>query len=194
MKAIAISQRVDFHSNQNETRDTLDQSLIRLLVYCGYLPVPVPNKLEGTLRAWLFKVQPTAIVLSGGNDLGQYTIRDETECALLDYAQEKQLPALGICRGMQLMAFWAGVSLHPVKGHVGKRHKLLGKIAREVNSFHNFSLVSCPNGFEVLALSEDREIEAIRHLSLSWEGWMWHPERENQFMDEDISRIRELFG
>ena len=73
MKAIAISQRVDFHSNQNETRDTLDQSLIRLLVYCGYLPVPVPNKLEGTLRAWLFKVQPTAIVLSGGNDLGQYT-------------------------------------------------------------------------------------------------------------------------
>lgn len=92
-----------------------------------------------------------------------------------------------------MMGHWAGARLHPVQGHIGTRHCLSGKIAGEANSYHGFSLANCPEGFEVIAESEDGEIEAIRHLALPWEGWMWHPEREVDFSERDIQGIKTLF-
>jgi putative glutamine amidotransferase len=63
----------------------------------------------------------------------------------------------------------------------------------EANSYHTQGLLSCPDGFTVLASSEDGEIEAIRHQTLLWEGWMWHPERSQDFAARDIERLRALF-
>ena len=93
-----------------------------------------------------------------------------------------------------MMARRAGIALCPVLGHVKSRHRLTGEIAGEVNSYHGFSLATCPSDFEVLARSEDDEIEAIGHQFLPWEGWMWHPEREENFSASDIQRIKVLFG
>ncbi len=194
MKIVAVSQRVDHRLDRKETHDALDQRLAAFVKNCGYVPVPVPNALGDALDAWLPVVRPAAVVLSGGNDIGQFTGRDETERTLLAYAQEHQLPALGICRGMQMMAHWAGASLHPVDGHVRTRHQLQGQISAEVNSYHDYSLAACPKSFEVLARSQDGEIEAIRHLSLPWEGWMWHPEREVTFASRDIDRFKGLLA
>ncbi len=204
MKIVAVSQRVDHYPERNETRDALDQRVITFLLAAGFIPVPVPNGLYKALPdgrydhqkliGWLAAVKPQAFVLSGGNDIGQCRERDLTECWLLDYASQHQMAVLGICRGMQMMAHWAGIGLRPVQGHVRTRHRLSGKITGEVNSYHGFSLVTCPDGFEVLALSEDSEIEAMRSQSLAWEGWMWHPERENQVMSRDIQRVKELFS
>jgi len=204
VKIVAVSQRVDHYPDRSETRDALDQRLIAFLLAAGFIPVPVPNGLHKflpggrsnseALAAWLAAVKPQAFVLSGGNDVGQCRERDLTESALLDHASQHQIPLLGICRGMQMMAHWSGTDLHPVHGHVRTRHCLAGEIAGEVNSYHGFSLATCPAGFEVLARSDDGEIEAIRHQSLPWEGWMWHPEREENFAARDVQRIKALFG
>jgi gamma-glutamyl-gamma-aminobutyrate hydrolase PuuD len=204
VKIVAVSQRVDNFPDLNEKRDALDQRLITFLLLAGFVPVPLPNGLYKTfsgdrydhqkLSSWLKAVNPQAFVLSGGNNIGQYSERDLTETYLLDYASNHQMPLLGVCRGMQMMARWRNVDLYSVQGHVRTRHHLTGEIVGEVNSYHSFSLAACPLEFEVLARSEDGEIEAIRHKSLPWEGWMWHPEREANFADRDVQRIKALFG
>ncbi len=171
----------------------MDQRLVLWLTSCGYTPVPVPNVLGSGITDWLNTLKPEAFVLSGGNDIGKCLERDTTEIALLSYAKNYSLPVLAICRGMQMMGHWSGMGLHSVSGHVGTRHKLSGQINSEVNSFHQHSLSFCTAEFEVIGLSEDSEIEAIRHVSLPWEGWMWHPEREDVFSHYDSVRLKSLF-
>ena len=94
---------------------------------------------------------------------------------------------------MQMMATYSGATLKPVYGHVRKRHNLRGSIEHEVNSYHSYGLAECPKTFQVAAISEDDEIEAIMSMEFKWEGWMWHPERETPFSDSDINRLRLLF-
>ncbi len=86
-----------------------------------------------------------------------------------------------------------GPPLKKVSGQCYTRHKITGEITATVNSFHNHALKKCPVDYYVLAYSEDGEIEAIRHLHLPWEGWMWRPERETPFSRMDIERLQVLF-
>lgn len=73
MKVVAISQRVDTHPERGESRDALDQRLIAFVLAAGFTPVPVPNRWQNPddLDRWLAAVNPQAIMLSGGNDIGQ---------------------------------------------------------------------------------------------------------------------------
>ena len=207
---VALSQRVDVWADRGERRDALDQRLCQWLIAAGCVPMPVPNclvspEMDGSdqdslvLQNWLAVMRPEAVVLSGGNDIGEVPERDLTERRLLSWAKDRKVPVLGICRGMQMMAVWAGGALMPVEGHVRTRHLLqlangVGGWPKEVNSFHNFALdADCPPGFEVTARAGDGVIEAICHAKLPWEGWMWHPERETNSGSADMNRLKALF-
>lgn len=201
---VAVTQRVDAWPERGERRDAIDQRLMALLYAAGVVPVAVPNALldaansaADALAGWVVAVNPRAVLLSGGNDIGECPDRDRTERWLLDHARTHGLPVLGICRGMQMMAAWAGGTLMKVEGHVRTRHILSvageAELPSEVNSYHNIALADCPTGFAVMARAEDGTIEAMRHETLPWEGWMWHPERERVFSPVDVARIRALF-
>lgn len=198
---VLVSQRLDKIENRNEVRDALDQVMAEFLFAVGVFPVPVPNSLPdwATLQALTRSVHPVGIVLTGGNNIGSYPSRDRTETLLLELARNQRLPVLGICRGMQFMAVHSGASLRSINGHVRKRHYLRlaseqGHWPSEVNSFHRQALNKCPPEYRVCAWAEDGSIEAIRHETLPWEGWMWHPERTAPFNFVDISRVRQMFN
>ena len=204
MRLVVVSQRVDYLPERNETRDSLDQKLISFLQCADLFPIPIPNVIRTTSQPevdkkthiWKFldAVAPSAFVLSGGNDIGEYPERDKTELVMLDYAEIKNLPVLGICRGMQVMAVRDGATLVKTEGHVRSKQKIVGEICREITCYHNFSVAHEPKNFSVLAHNDrDGTIEAIRHVKLSWEGWMWHPEREERFFKQDIERLKQLF-
>ncbi len=204
MKLVLFTQRIDHINSRKETRDSNDQNYVKLLEKCGYLPVSIPNVLitpdnqnefcNEKINIWLNRINPDAILLSGGNNIGEYPNRDYTEMEILNFAKKKSLPVLGICRGMQLLALSEGTKLIPVKGHVGRKHFVKGDINQEVLCFHEFSIENVPKNFYIIAESEDGVIEAIKHKVLPWEGWMWHPERLTDFSNHDIQRIQKLFS
>ncbi len=82
------------------------------------------TKYDEGWQNWITAVSPDAVLLCGGNDIGEVVERDDTERRLLSYASDRALPALGVCRGMQMMALWAGGILARVSGHVRTRHRL----------------------------------------------------------------------
>lgn len=196
MNSIVISQRMVFDEDRCETRDVLDHRLINLVSDgLGCLPFPLPNSLgtKDLITKWIDAISPLGIIISGGGDIGADKFRDNTEHVLIDYALENNIPVLGICRGMQLLATFFGGGLYPVVGHVASRHRVIGSIDMEVNSYHNYSLKECPIEFEVTSYSADGNIESIRHRTAKLEAWMWHPEREVENYDLMLSMIKKLF-
>jgi putative glutamine amidotransferase len=195
---ILITQRIVYEPDIGETRDAIDHRYIDWVLSIGGLPFLLPNNLGNLLNNWLDELKPSAILLSGGNDIGEFPERDRVEVGIMKYAKQKKIPILGICRGAQIMAHEDGIDIVPVKKHVSTRHSLIGKevrlglLPKEVNSFHNLGIFKCPKKYKVLATSSDGVIEAFQHRYLPWEAWMWHPEREVPFGKLEMDRAKKL--
>lgn len=196
--AVIFSQRVDMIESYNEKRDSVDQRIVDFIIECGGVPVPIPNRPD-LVRPFVDDCKPSAIVLTGGNSLVKYggdaPERDETEKLLLDEAIKKDIPVLGICRGMQLILNYFGYPLVKVENHVAKRHKIrLDGEMIEVNSYHNLACVDKNGGgdLKILAKSEDGVIESVEHNKYRIKGIMWHPERETSFRSSDLLILKSL--
>jgi putative glutamine amidotransferase len=136
--------------------------------------------------------------------------RDAVEAALIDEALARDLPLLGICRGMQILNVHLGGSLiqhlptagrhvrrtsdrslpaHPVAIQPGTLLSGLAGVATwQVNSRHHQAVARLGDGFRVCASDpEDGTVEAIelpaRRFVL---GVQWHP--ENQALNDPAQR------
>ncbi|MCR3910151.1 gamma-glutamyl-gamma-aminobutyrate hydrolase family protein [Aeromonas hydrophila] len=193
MFKVIVTQRVDHLKEQNESRDALDENLCRWVIAAGGLPFPVSNVLDDVLLfEYLHHIDPDAVILSGGNDIGDFQCRDNTEAQILNWAHSHKVPTLGICRGMQMLITWSGGTLNEVAGHVGQRHNIHGDISASVNSFHRYGALSVPEEFTVIARSAEGCIEAIAHRDWPCEGWMWHPERDLPFSPLWLDRFYKM--
>ena len=157
-----------------------------------------------------------ALVVTGGADVepGRYgeephprtagwqADRDDWELALLTAAAEVDLPVLGICRGMQLMAVHAGGTLvqhtPDVVGHEthspggdaygavavetepGSRLARLVGPRAEVSCHHHQSVASHP-GFAAVARAADGTVEAMEATGDRYcLAVQWHPETRTE--------------
>ena len=130
--------------------------------------------------------------------------RDEFEWKVLQHTEEKQVPLLGICRGLQFVNVYFGGTLVPDIPAFGKfnhskfeegkdrehtveidknsmLHKILGREKGEVNSAHHQSADMPGYGLVANALSPDGVIEGMERKEPEGKSFLmliqWHPER-----------------
>jgi putative glutamine amidotransferase len=198
MKWVAITQRVSVVPAYGERRDCLDQAWTKFLAACGLLPLLLPNVTE-TALVLCGRTGAAGLVLTGGNDLvpcgGDAPERDAVEYTLLDWAERRGLPVLGVCRGMQVIQQRFGIALHRVEGHVAERQiiRIEGE-PREVNSYHHFAAFDSRPPLDVWAVADDGVVKAVRHSAQPITGIMWHPERYTPFSPADVALFRRVFG
>ena len=163
----------------------------------------------------------TGIILTGGQDVNPRLYkqpeflaycdpkhidekRDEFEWKVLQHTEEKQIPVLGICRGLQFVNVYFGGTLVPDIPAFGKfnhskledgkdrehtieidKNSMLYKILREeegkINSAHHQSVDMPGFGLIANAMSPDGIIEGMERKEPEGKSFLlltqWHPER-----------------
>ena len=195
-KFILISMRQDHFYNKKELRFCIDTKLIDWVLFLGFKPLLVTDlkTLNGFLRQSSLKIK--GIILSGGNNINKNSLRFKIEKRLADISKNKKIPLLGICHGLQFINFLEGGSLKKINNHVRTNHKIKTKYdyPLKVNSFHEYGVKKLGRNFEIIAYSEDNQIEAIKHKKYNWLGWMWHPERDKKFDNKLIQIAKKMFS
>jgi anthranilate synthase component 2 len=169
--------------------DNYDSFTYNLYQYVGELGGnPVVHRNDEITVEEVQKLDPTHIVISPGPG-NPYTERDVgISEALIDYAEEKKIPLLGVCLGHQVLAkhFGAKVSRAPEVFH-GKASKVKFTNPRslifqglddeiEAMRYHSLHAESVPEHFHLTAETDDGIIMAIEHESLPLYGIQFHPE------------------
>ena len=201
MKNLLINPNVLASKERNEVNDQIDHALIKWLIKNSYNPIIISNKTlilsKKKLYQFLNTLKIKGILLSGGNYKKNST-RYQFQNFLLDYALNNNLPVLGICQGMQLIGVRFGSKLVKVQNHVRTTHKLINlskqRFPKKCNSYHNYSLKDCPKNFYITTKAPDGNIESIKHKNLTWEGWMWHTERDNKIDKINNYRLKKIFN
>lgn len=201
-KKVGLTMRIDRVKEYKETRDSIDQRWGALFEKADIIPVYFPAALSRAATACeiFAEHQPHGLVLSGGNDIGEFPERDAWEEALVEEAIHREVPVLGVCRGAQVLGKLHGSELEVVEGHVRTRHYLetssdryANLSGREVNSFHAYGFRTLSKCLEVVATARDGTVEMFRHRALPHVGVFWHPEREDPFHWADIEFLRGFF-
>lgn len=204
-------------ANFSEGQLQLAPGYFRSVEAAGGIPVIIAPKRMPNANMSLLLDRIDGLLLSGGADInpilvgedpvpalhGINTERDLFELTLTRLAYNRQIPMLGICRGIQVLAAALGGTImqdiatslphnqlikhsqdadratatHFVEAVEGSRiADLLGK-RFAVNSFHHQAVGQCGPRFRITAQSADGVIEAIESTEMkSIIGVQWHPE------------------
>jgi len=197
-------------------RTGLNSGYLRSVSLAGGVPLVLSPLIGASLAARALD-GVDGLVLTGGEDIDPawYNTdrsplinppsreRDLFELALFAAARQRELPILGICRGIQLINVALGGTLYqdlpserpgPVDHNLAgtrtdRSHAIrlapesltaeaLGTVSLRVNSFHHQSIRDLAPGLVATGWSEDDLIEAVE--GAEGQPWMlavqWHPE------------------
>ena len=197
-------------------RTGVNSAYVRSVLAAGGVPV-ILSPLLGPSFAARALDGADALVLTGGEDVDPalYGVapsprldppsreRDLFELALFATARQRELPILGICRGIQLINVGLGGTLYqdlpserpgtvdhnPKQSRTSRSHRVrlapesraaeaLGSTEVTVNSFHHQAIQDLASGLVASGWSDDDLIEAVE--SPPGSGWIlavqWHPE------------------
>lgn len=202
--------------NYQDGNLTLAPGYYTSILQAGGIPLVIPPFEDDNALIGLAE-NIDGLLLTGGADLnplymGEDPIRelhginpkrDRQELLLTRLAANRQVPILGICRGLQVMNFALGGTLYQdiysqkentlikhcqdldrsFASHFiqiepdSMLHHIMKTTQMPVNSFHHQAAKEAAPGFKVSAVSADGVIEAIEsteHKSMI--GVQWHPE------------------
>ena len=201
--------------NYDAGKCTLLEGYYRSVLEAGGTPLIIPPSDDTDSMVSLLE-RVDALILSGGGDInplylgeeplrelgGINPARDWHELMLVRLAANRQIPILGICRGIQVMTAALGGKLyqdiykeaaatlkhsqetdrhvvtHTVRiASTSLLQQIFGTETLPVNTFHHQAVKEAAPGFTVSALSPDGLIEAVEsteHKSMI--GVQWHPE------------------
>ena len=212
----------------NETQNTVNNTYVNSVLKNGGVPylIPVTDNVE-VLRQIVSQLD--GIIFTGGEDfapayfgeeehehLGEVNVtRDTYDLTLFKLALDRNIPTLGICRGLQLINVAMGgtlyqdlpsekpsdinhrqeeagtVATHSVSVVEGSlMHQILGEKEVQVNTFHHQAIEKLAPGLKIVGWSNDsvpEMIEAYPHRQII--GTQFHPEIFTNAGDELMGKL-----
>lgn len=214
---IGICMRV----GDNPVHASVDIRYLRRIEEAGGIPIALPYGFEAAKHAGAVLDSIDGLLLTGGGDPAPDSFggnpygkgckaklsllsaeRDVFEYAAARAAWERDLPTLGVCRGLQVMNITFGGTLvrdiselegihinhavldrtdqpvHRVNIKEGsKLAEVLGTTELGVNSLHHLAICDCAEGGEVVAWAPDGTPEGLEFPEKDFFlGVQWHPE------------------
>ena len=216
-KIIGISSHVvinDLGTLKGFKQLRLFHEYIQSVIDAGASPIVLPNTDNLSIIDSQIDIID-GLILTGGYDINPLNFNEEPkeklgyvcnerdlyEFYLLKKAMKKQIPILGICRGIQVINVFNGGTLYQDLSYINNSYvkhdqdceptfpshsisifknsilyEILGDKAL-VNSYHHLAIKDLAPNFKVSALSKDGIIEAIESTTDELIiGVQWHPE------------------
>jgi len=177
MKKVLLTAR-NMYNNWQEEHLGVSKNLIEILNKENFYVSIETNYYFQDLN-YDFLLDYDLVLITGGNSIGEILNRDIFELGIVKYCNDNDIPLIGICRGMQIIATFFGVNPEKLSGHSGTQHLLIGEPDLLVNSFHDYGINKTPKLFQANYISTDGSIESFLHKHKKIAGIMWHPERES---------------
>lgn len=187
---IGIISRKDI-SKKGHNISYIYDDIISSVIKSKGIPIGITNS---NIDMYLNKCN--GFILQGGDDI------EEEDLNIIKLLYEKDIPLLGICLGMQEMAYLFNGKLYNINNHNNNLHEinikkdtLLNKILNcnktIVNSRHKEAIKN--TSLLVNAISEDGIIEGVEDISKRFFlGVEWHPENMTN-IDLNSKKIFDYF-
>lgn len=214
---ITPSPSVEMASYGTFERYAMSTTYVDAVLAAGGIPIVLPPQ-DANADELIARLD--GLLLSGGGDVaperygehavhpatyGVHPLRDQSELDLVAAANDRGVPILAICRGIQLLNVAYGGTLHqdlPTSGLATVEHRqqemhlgmddighdvtltpssslttIYGQETVGVNSFHHQAIATVGDGLRVIGRAVDDTVEAVTDDRRPFViGVQWHPE------------------